>query len=78
MSTLDSKKIEEGQNEKVVEKHEADVEVITTEAPSAEDLLSLQDLDPALNSKMFLVNNVRAFFITYRNLDSQLECCAGY
>lgn len=28
---------------------------------SAEDILALQDLDPALNAKMHLVNNVRFY-----------------
>jgi len=36
-----------------------------TASPKGEDLLALQDLDPALNMKMHLVNNVGSHFSVY-------------
>ena len=38
---------------------------------SGEDILSRQDVDPALNAKMHLVNNVREFSVhqVFRHID---------
>ncbi len=65
MSTEESPRLEAAQDEKKLESghegvpHVPDIRAADGSSLKGEDILALQDLDPALNMKMHLVNNVR-------------------
>ena len=43
----------------------------------AEDILSMQDVDPSLNAKMYLVNNVRTFTVAMPFALHDTNCSSG-
>jgi hypothetical protein len=52
------------------EKHAGDTQLRDTSLDygKGEDILGQQDIDPALNAKMHIVNNVKAHFYSFKNV----------
>jgi hypothetical protein len=58
MSAEENSQLEAGLDERKVTMEAPDLRAADGGSHRGEDILSLQDLDPALNMKMHLVNNV--------------------